>query len=102
MKFKKPDGSFDVERFRSAVRVFITAQEILVDNASYPTAPIAENSHIFRTLGLGYANLGSLIMSYGSGYDSDKGRGLAGAITSLMTGTAYEVSAEIASASGPL
>jgi ribonucleoside-diphosphate reductase alpha chain len=87
MKFKKADGSFDVERFKAAVRVFITAQEILVDNASYPTAPIAENSHIFRTLGLGYANLGSLIMSYGKGYDSDEGRGLAGAITSLMTGT---------------
>ncbi|MCE0522853.1 MAG: vitamin B12-dependent ribonucleotide reductase [Methylacidiphilales bacterium] len=101
MKFKKADGSFDVERFRAAVRVFIIAQEILVDNASYPTAPIAENSHIFRTLGLGYANLGSLIMSYGKGYDSNEGRGLAGAITSLMTGTAYEVSAEIAAATGP-
>ena len=101
MKFKKADGSFDVERFKAAVRVFITAQEILVDNASYPTEPIAENSHIFRTLGLGYANLGSLIMSYGKGYDSDEGRGLAGAITSLMTGHAYEVSAEIAAATGP-
>jgi ribonucleoside-diphosphate reductase alpha chain len=101
MKFKQADGSFDVERFRAAVRVFITAQEILVDNASYPTAPIAENSHIFRTLGLGYANLGSLIMSYGYGYDSNEGRGLSGAITSLMTGTAYEVSAEIASATEP-
>jgi len=101
MKFKKADGSFDVTRFRAAVRVFIVAQEILVDNASYPTAPIAENSHIFRTLGLGYANLGSLIMSYGKGYDSNEGRGLAGAITALMTGTAYEVSAEIAAATGP-
>ena len=101
MKFKQADGSFDVKRFKAAVRVFITAQEILVDNASYPTAPIAENSHIFRTLGLGYANLGSLIMSYGHGYDSNEGRGLAGAITSLMTGHAYEVSAEIASATGP-
>jgi ribonucleoside-diphosphate reductase alpha chain len=101
MKFKQADGSFDVPRFKAAVRVFITAQEILVDNASYPTAPIAENSHIFRTLGLGYANLGSLIMSYGKGYDSDEGRGLAGAITSLMTGHAYEVSAEIAAATGP-
>jgi len=101
MKFKKADDSFDVERFRAAVRVYITAQEILVDNASYPTAPIAENSHIFRTLGLGFANLGSLIMSYGKGYDSNEGRGLAGAITSLMTGTAYEVSAEISSATGP-
>jgi ribonucleoside-diphosphate reductase alpha chain len=101
MKFKKADGSFDVVRFKAAVRVYIIAQEILVDNASYPTAPIAENSHIFRTLGLGFANLGSLIMSYGKGYDSNEGRGLAGAITSLMTGTAYEVSAEIAAATGP-
>jgi ribonucleoside-diphosphate reductase alpha chain len=101
MKFKKADGSFDVHRFRAAVRVFIVAQEIIVDNASYPTAPIAENSHIFRTLGLGYANLGSLIMSYGKGYDSDEGRGLAGAITSLMTGTSYEVSAEMSAATGP-
>ena len=65
MKFKTPDGEFDVERFKAAVRIFITAQEIIVDNASYPTKEIAENSHIFRTLGLGYANLGSLIMSYG-------------------------------------
>src|SRR5579859_1745131 len=101
MKFKRPDGSFDVERFKAAVRVFITAQEILVDNASYPTAPIAENSHLFRTLGLGYANLGSLIMSYGLPYDSDQGRALAGAITSIMTGHAYEQSAEIASVMGP-
>jgi ribonucleoside-diphosphate reductase alpha chain len=101
MKFKKADGSFDVERFKAAVRVYITAQEIIVDNASYPTPEIAENSHIFRTLGLGFANLGSLIMSYGKGYDSNEGRGLAGAITSLMTGHAYEVSAEISAATGP-
>src|SRR6202453_2342686 len=100
MKFKKADGSFDVPRLPAPVRVFILAQEILVDNASYPTAPIAENSHIFRTLGLGYANLGSLIMSYGYGYDSNEGRGLAGAITALMTGHAYEVSAEISAATG--
>ena len=102
MKFKKADGSFNVARFRAAVRVFIVAQEIIVDNASYPTAPIAENSHIFRTLGLGYANLGSLIMSYGKGYDSNEGRGLAGAITSLMTGHGLRgVSAEMAAATGP-
>jgi ribonucleoside-diphosphate reductase alpha chain len=100
MKFKRADGSFDVERFKAAVRVFITAQEILVDNASYPTAAIAENSHIFRTLGLGYANLGSLIMSYGLSYDSDQGRALAGAITAIMTGHAYEQSAEIAGVMG--
>jgi len=101
MKFKQPDGRFDVERFRAAVRVFITAQDILVDNASYPTREIAENSHIFRTLGLGYANLGSLIMSYGLPYDSDAGRALAGAITALMTGEAYAQSATLAEALGP-
>ena len=96
MKFKREDGKFDVERFKAAVRIFITAQEILVDNASYPTKDIAENSHIFRTLGLGYANLGSLCMSYGLPYDSNEGRALAGAITAIMTGHAYEQSAEIA------
>ena len=100
MKFKREDGRFDVERFKAAVRIFITAQEILVDNASYPTKSIAENSHVFRTLGLGYANLGSLIMSYGLAYDSDEGRALAGAITSIMTGHAYEQSARIASSIG--
>ncbi|HWB60545.1 MAG TPA: vitamin B12-dependent ribonucleotide reductase [Chthoniobacteraceae bacterium] len=101
LKFKKEDGSFDVERFKAAVRLFITAQEIIVDNASYPIKEIAENSHIFRTLGLGYANLGALIMSYGLGYDSDEGRALAGAITSIMTGHAYEQSARMAGAMGP-
>src|SRR2546426_11850032 len=100
MKFKRGDGVFDSERFKAAVRVFITAQEILVDNASYPTKEIAENSHIFRTLGLGFANLGSLIMSYGLPYDSDASRALAGAITALMTGHAYERSAEIAEVMG--
>ena len=100
MKFKREDGKFDVERFKAAVRIFITAQEILVDNASYPTKDITENSHIFRTLGLGYANLGSLIMSYGLPYDSDEGRALAGAITAIMTGHAYEQSAEIAAGMG--
>ena len=92
---------FDVERFKAAVRIFITAQEIIVDNASYPIKEIAENSHIFRTLGLGYANLGSLIMSYGYGYDSVEGRALCGAITSIMTGEAYEQSARMARAMGP-
>ncbi len=101
MKFKREDGVFDVEAFKAAVGIFITAQEILVDNASYPTREIAENSHIFRTLGLGYANLGSLIMSYGLSYDSDEGRALAGAIAALMTGHAYEQSAQIASVMGP-
>jgi len=101
MKFKAEDGVFDVERFKAACRVYITAQEILVDNASYPIKEIAENSHIFRTLGLGYANLGSLIMSYGYGYDSVEGRALCGAITSIMTGEAYEQSARMAKAMGP-
>ncbi|MBA2586548.1 MAG: vitamin B12-dependent ribonucleotide reductase, partial [Chthoniobacterales bacterium] len=101
MKFKRADGVFDVERFKAAARIFITAQEILVDNASYPIKEIAENSHIFRTLGLGYANLGSLIMSYGYGYDSVEGRALCGAITAIMTGEAYEQSARMARAMGP-
>ncbi len=101
MKFKTVDGDFDVERFKAAVRIFITAQEIIVDNASYPIKEIAENSHIFRTLGLGYANLGSLIMSYGYGYDSVEGRALCGAITAIMTGEAYEQSARLARAIGP-
>ncbi len=96
LKFKQADGAFDVERFKAAVRIFITAQEIIVDNASYPIKSIAENSHIFRTLGLGFANLGALIMSYGLGYDTDEGRALAGAITSIMTGHAYEQSAKMA------
>jgi len=100
MKFKREDGTFDIERFKAAVRIYITAQEILVDNASYPTKAIAENSHIFRTLGLGYANLGSLIMSYGLSYDSNEGRALAGAITAIMTGHAYEQSAEMAAIMG--
>ncbi len=100
MKFKRADDKFDVERFKAACRIYITAQEILVDNASYPTKDIAENSHIFRTLGLGFANLGSLCMSYGLPYDSDEGRALAGAITAIMTGHAYEQSADIAATTG--
>ena len=101
LKFKRKDGEFDIERFKAAVRIFITAQEIIVDNASYPIKEIAENSHIFRTLGLGFANLGALIMSYGLGYDSDEGRALAGAITAIMTGHAYEQSAKMAKGMGP-
>src|SRR5216110_626045 len=101
MKFKDEEGVFDVERFKAAVRIFITAQEIIVDNASYPIKEIAENLHVFRTLGLGYANLGSLIMSYGYGYDSVQGRALCGALTSIMTGEAYEQSARLAQAIGP-
>ncbi len=101
MKFRRPDGSFDAERFRAAVRIFITAQEILVDHASYPTDRIAANSHRFRPLGLGYANLGSLLMASGLPYDSDSGRALAAAITAIMHGQAYLTSAEHAARLGP-
>ena len=100
-RFQRPDGDFDVESFKHAVRISITAQDILVGCASYPTKRIAENSPIFRPLGLGYANLGALLMSRGLPYDSDEGRACAGAITALMTGEAYRVSAEIAAIQGP-
>ncbi|MGB9444210.1 MAG: vitamin B12-dependent ribonucleotide reductase, partial [Candidatus Acidiferrum sp.] len=96
MKYLGPHGQFDVESFKHAVDVTITAQEILVDNASYPTPKIAENSHSFRPLGLGYANLGALLMSMALPYDSDEGRDVAGAITALMCGEAYAQSARVA------
>ena len=96
MKFVDADGEFDVEAYRFAARLTITAQEILVDNASYPTPQIEENSHRFRPLGLGYANLGALLMSRGLAYDSDDGRAFAGALTAIMTGEAYRQSAVIA------
>ena len=101
MKFRRQDGSFDVDKFTTAVRLVIIAQEILVDHASYPTQKICTRSHEFRPLGLGYANLGALLMSLGFPYDSDQGRSTAGAITAIMTGTAYATSAEIASRVGP-
>ena len=101
MKFVAPDGQFDVEAFRHAVDTMIVAQEIIVDNASYPTEKIAENSHNFRPLGLGYANLGALLMSMGIPYDSDPGREVASAITAVMCGQAYLTSSRIAEAMGP-
>ncbi len=101
MKFRKEDSSFDVEAFKKAVRIFIIAQDILVDNGSYPDRSIAVNSHRFRPLGLGYANLGSLIMSLALAYDSDQARALASAVSAIMTGAAYAASAEIASLLGP-
>jgi ribonucleoside-diphosphate reductase alpha chain len=101
MKFLKEDGSFDVGSFKKAVRLFIIAQEILVDSGSYPDKSIALNSHKFRPLGLGYANLGSLIMSQALAYDSDQARALASAISAIMTGAAYAASAELASIMGP-
>lgn len=100
LKFLDEKGEFDVEAFKHAVDVIITAQEIIVDRASYPTAKIAENSHLFRPLGLGYANLGALLMSLGLPYDSDEGRTLGGVITAIMTGEAYKQSAFIAKERG--
>ncbi|MGC9994827.1 MAG: vitamin B12-dependent ribonucleotide reductase [Terriglobia bacterium] len=101
MKFLTPEGEFDVEAFRHAVDVMITAQEIIIDNASYPTEKIAVNSHDFRPLGLGYANLGALLMANGLPYDSDGGRDFAAAITALMHGEAYLQSSRIAAELGP-
>jgi len=101
MKFRRKDGTFDVEKFRAASHILIIAQEILVDNASYPTERIGERSHLYRTLGLGYANLGALLMSLGLPYDSDEARAYTGAITALMTGQAYLTSAEISARKGP-
>jgi ribonucleoside-diphosphate reductase alpha chain len=101
MRFRRPDGEFDVISFRHAVEVTITAMEIWVDNASYPTEAIRSNSHDYRPLGLGYANLGALLMSRGMPYDSDEGRAYAGAITALMCGHAYATSAKIAAHNDP-
>ncbi len=95
-KFRGQDGTFNVESFRRAVHTLIVAQEILVDNAAYPTQSIGQNSHDYRPLGLGYANLGAMLMSIGVPYDSDQGRTIAGAITSTMCGQAYLTSAQIA------
>ena len=101
LRFLGPDDEFDVEGFRAAVEVVFTAQEILVGNADYPTQRIGETSRRFRQLGLGYANLGALLMALGLAYDSDTGRAWAAAITALMTGHAYEVSAKTAARMGP-
>ena len=101
MKFRNEDGTFNVDNFRKAIRIFIIAQEILVDNGSYPEEIITVNSHKFRALGLGYANLGSLLMSLAMPYDSEQARAWASAITAIMTGTAYAASAEIASIKAP-
>jgi ribonucleoside-diphosphate reductase alpha chain len=101
MKFRRADGTFDVESFEHAVDIMFLAQEIIVSPSSYPTEQIAANARAFRQLGLGYANLGAYLMSNGLPYDSDAGRGIAGAITALMTGRAYLGSARIAKAIGP-
>ncbi len=95
-RFQLPDGTFDVESYRAASRIFITAQEILVDNAGYPSTSIAKNSHDYRPLGLGFANLGALLMSMGLPYDSEEGRAVAAAVTAILHCEAYARSAEIA------
>jgi ribonucleoside-diphosphate reductase alpha chain len=101
MRFVDEQGGFDVASFRRAVAVVFLAQEIIIDHADYPTSRIAENSHLYRPIGLGYANLGALLMSRGLAYDSDEGRNLSAAVTALMCGQAYLTSAEIAEAVGP-
>ncbi len=101
MKFRRADGSFDVETFEHAVDIVLLAQEIVVAPSSYPTQEIGENARAFRQLGLGYANLGAYLMSNGMPYDSEAGRATAAAITALMTGRAYRRSAETAGAMGP-
>jgi ribonucleoside-diphosphate reductase alpha chain len=95
------DFDFDIEGYRHACRIFFMAQEILVDLSSYPTKNIAKNSHDYRPLGLGYANLGSLLMQLGVPYDSDRGRSIAAALTAIMCGHAYKTSAEMAKTKGP-
>ncbi len=101
MRFRTEEGKFDVERFKRVVRTFSLAMELFVDGSSYPTAKIARNSHDYRPLGLGYANLGALLMSLGLPYDSDEGRAVAAAVTAIMCGEAYRMSAEVAHAVGP-
>ncbi|MFK8110740.1 MAG: vitamin B12-dependent ribonucleotide reductase, partial [Rubripirellula sp.] len=100
MKYVREDGSFAVDDFRATARLYFIAQEILVDHASYPTEPIARNSHAFRPLGLGYSNLGSVMMTEGMPYDSAAARGLCGSLTSLLHGEANRTSAELASVVG--
>jgi len=102
MKFRRADGEFDVESFKRGCQTTLTAMEIIVDNSSYPTDKIAQNSYAYRPLGLGYANLGALLMSRSLPYDGDSGRAYAAAITAIMCGEAYRQSAKIAAdATGP-
>ncbi len=101
MRFLDVDGNFDVASYRHAVEIMFTAQEILVGESDYPTAKIGENARAYRQLGLGYANLGALLMARGLPYDSDQGRAWAGALTAIMTGWAYRTSARIAEVTGP-
>ena len=100
-KYLDEDGQFDIEAYRHTIRILIQAQEILVDYSSYPTQSIAQNSHDYRPLGLGYANLGTLLMRLGMSYDSPEGRALCGALTAILCGEGYRTSAEIAASKGP-
>src|SRR5690606_26386399 len=101
MKFLREDGGFEVEKFVKSVELIITAMDISICFADFPTEKIAETTRAYRQLGIGYANLGALLMASGLPYDSEDGRTLAAAITSLMTGTAYRRSAELAAIVGP-
>jgi len=101
LKYLNEDNSFDIERFKHTVRVLITAQDILVDNASYPTEKIGRNARAYRELGLGFANLGALLMSLGLPYDSDEGRAVSGGIMALLCGEAYAQSARVSGVKGP-
>ena len=101
LQFVGEDGNFDVEGFKHACRIFFIGQEILVDFSSYPTSSIAQNSHDYRPLGLGYANLGTLLMVNGIPYDSEEGYAIAGALTAILCGEAYRASAEMAAVKGP-
>jgi ribonucleoside-diphosphate reductase alpha chain len=101
LSFLEEDGHFDVEGFKAAVDIVFTAQEILVGNADYPTEKIGETTRAFREIGIGYANLGAMLMALGLPYDSDEGRAITGAVTALMTGEGYATSAKIASRLGP-
>ena len=102
LKFVNAAGAFDIASYRHAVDVMLTAMEILVDNSGYPTESIAKNSHDYRPLGLGYANLGALLMSFGLPYDSDAGRDFAATLTAIMCGQAYLQSSRIAANCPPL
>ncbi|HET6427599.1 MAG TPA: vitamin B12-dependent ribonucleotide reductase [Phycisphaerae bacterium] len=101
MKFRRDDGTMDVDALRRAVRIFLIAQETIIDHGSYPTERICRNSHRFRPLGIGYANLGALLMSLGLPYDSEAGRAVAAALTAIITAEAYATSAELAGRLGP-
>ena len=101
LKFLRADGTFDVQLYKKVIDTFILAQDILVDNSSYPTERITKNARNYRELGLGYANLGALLMTMGLAYDSDRGRAIAGMLTSILTGEGYKMSAELSKAGGP-